>query len=156
MTRRPQLLLSRVADNLYWGARYLERAEDTARLVRAYTELVIDLPTRVTSTWEPLLAVAGSRVDFDAPDAGFTKEDVTAGLMELVRADHPIFVRLITDEELHAFIDGELDPIRAADVAASASGLRSAREAVVAAPTSGPTAKMAASRCRKSNSLNTW
>jgi misacylated tRNA(Ala) deacylase len=43
-----------------------------------------------------------SRVDFDAPDAGFTKEDVTAGLMKLVRADHPIFVRLITDEELAA------------------------------------------------------
>ncbi|TIT71787.1 MAG: alanyl-tRNA editing protein, partial [Mesorhizobium sp.] len=31
-----------------------------------------------------------SRVDFDIPDAGFTKEDVTARLMELVRADHPI------------------------------------------------------------------
>jgi len=43
-----------------------------------------------------------SRVDFDAPDAGFTKEDVTAGLMALVRADHPIFIRLITDEELAA------------------------------------------------------
>ncbi|MER9424985.1 alanyl-tRNA editing protein [Mesorhizobium sp. M0317] len=43
-----------------------------------------------------------SRVDFDAPDAGFTREDVTAGLMELVRADHPILVRLITDEELAA------------------------------------------------------
>ena len=43
-----------------------------------------------------------SRVDFDIPDAGFTKEDVTARLMELVRADHPIFTRLITDEELAA------------------------------------------------------
>jgi len=43
-----------------------------------------------------------SRVDFDAPDAGFTKEDVTAGLMALVRADHPIFIRMITDEELAA------------------------------------------------------
>ncbi|MER8431313.1 alanyl-tRNA editing protein [Mesorhizobium caraganae] len=43
-----------------------------------------------------------SRVDFDAPEAGFTKEDVTAGLMELVLADHPIFIRLITDEELAA------------------------------------------------------
>ncbi|MBA1144981.1 alanyl-tRNA editing protein [Mesorhizobium neociceri] len=43
-----------------------------------------------------------SRVDFDAPDAGFTREEVTAGLMELVRADHPIFIRLITDEELAA------------------------------------------------------
>ncbi|AZO51768.1 MAG: alanyl-tRNA editing protein [Mesorhizobium sp.] len=43
-----------------------------------------------------------SRVDFDIPDAGFTKEDVTARLMELVRADHPIFTRLITDQELAA------------------------------------------------------
>ncbi|RWN28824.1 alanyl-tRNA editing protein [Mesorhizobium sp.] len=43
-----------------------------------------------------------SRVDFDIPDAGFTKEDVTARLMELVRADHPVFTRLITDEELAA------------------------------------------------------
>ena len=81
MTRRPQLLLSRVADNLYWGARYLERAEDTAQLVRAYTELVIDLPTRVTSTWEPLLAVAGSRVDFDAFHLQATEIDIVRFLV---------------------------------------------------------------------------
>lgn len=43
-----------------------------------------------------------SRVDFDIPDAGFTKEDVTARLMELVHANHPVFTRLITDEELAA------------------------------------------------------
>lgn len=43
-----------------------------------------------------------SRVDFDLPDAGFTKESVTERLMELVRADQPIFTRWITDEELAA------------------------------------------------------
>ena len=43
-----------------------------------------------------------ARVDFDIPDAGFTKEDVTAKLMELVRADHPVATRWITDEELAA------------------------------------------------------
>lgn len=53
------MLLSRVADRLYWAARYLERAEDTARLVRSYTDLVIDLPISVLSSWEPMLAVAG-------------------------------------------------------------------------------------------------
>ncbi|MCB1000719.1 MAG: alpha-E domain-containing protein [Ilumatobacteraceae bacterium] len=58
------MLLSRTADSLYWGARYLERAEDTARLVRSYTELVIDLPTSAVSTWEPLLAVSGSSESF--------------------------------------------------------------------------------------------
>lgn len=43
-----------------------------------------------------------SRVDFDIPDAGVTREGVSAELMELVRADHPIFTRWITDEELAA------------------------------------------------------
>ncbi len=48
------------------------------------------------------MAEDDSRVDFDIPDAGFTKEDVTAKLMELVRADHPVSTRWITDEELAA------------------------------------------------------
>lgn len=43
-----------------------------------------------------------SRVDFDLPDAGVTKEGVTVKLMELVNANHPIFTRWITDEELAA------------------------------------------------------
>lgn len=41
-----------------------------------------------------------SRVDFDIPDAGVTREGVSDQLMELVRGDHPIFVKWITDEEL--------------------------------------------------------
>ena len=43
-----------------------------------------------------------SRIDFDIPDAGFSKEDVTARLIELVAADHPVFTRLITDADLAA------------------------------------------------------
>jgi misacylated tRNA(Ala) deacylase len=43
-----------------------------------------------------------SRVDFDLPDAGVTREGISERLMELVRADHPIFVKWITDEELAA------------------------------------------------------
>ena len=43
-----------------------------------------------------------SRVDFDFPDAGAAKEDVTARLMELVRADHPVTYRWISDDELAA------------------------------------------------------
>lgn len=52
-------LLSRVAEDLYWAARYMERAEDTARIVREYTNLIIDLPTSVMSGWAPLLAIIG-------------------------------------------------------------------------------------------------
>lgn len=43
-----------------------------------------------------------SRVDFDLPDASVTKEEVSARLLALVNADHPIFVRQITDDELAA------------------------------------------------------
>ena len=43
-----------------------------------------------------------SRVDFDIAEAAFNKNDVTAKLMELVRADHPVFTRWITDDELAA------------------------------------------------------
>jgi uncharacterized alpha-E superfamily protein len=62
-------LLARVADRLYWGARYLERAEDTARIIRAYHELVIDFPGDVMLRWEPLAAISGNVVAFEfAPD----------------------------------------------------------------------------------------
>lgn len=37
-------MLSRVAERLFWMARYLERAEDTARLIHAYTHMVMDIP----------------------------------------------------------------------------------------------------------------
>ncbi len=58
------VLLSRVAENLYWSSRYLERAEGTARLARTYTEVMVDLPTSVSTSWEPLLAITGSTSAF--------------------------------------------------------------------------------------------
>jgi uncharacterized alpha-E superfamily protein len=58
------MLLSRVADRIYWAARYIERAEDTARLVRAHGEMMADLPPQIETRWEPLVAVTGSDVRF--------------------------------------------------------------------------------------------
>lgn len=43
-----------------------------------------------------------SRIDLDIPDPSYTKELVTERLMEMVRADHPVTIRWITDEELAA------------------------------------------------------
>ena len=54
------MLLARVAEDLYWAARYLERAEDVARIVREHTNLIVDFPVAVPLTWEPLGAVAGA------------------------------------------------------------------------------------------------
>jgi uncharacterized alpha-E superfamily protein len=58
-------LLARVADRLYWAARYIERAEDTSRIIRAYHDLVVDFPGDVMLSWEPLTAIAGSEVPGD-------------------------------------------------------------------------------------------
>lgn len=48
------------------------------------------------------VAEEDSRVDFDIPDTGYSKEEVTAKLMELVRADHPVSIKWMTDEQLAA------------------------------------------------------
>jgi uncharacterized alpha-E superfamily protein len=61
------VLLARSAGRLYWGARYVERAEDTARVVRAYHELVVDDPSEEPLRWEPLAVLAGSNVTIDVP-----------------------------------------------------------------------------------------
>jgi uncharacterized alpha-E superfamily protein len=66
-------LLARVADRLYWAARYVERAEDTARIVRAYHDLVVDFPGDVMLRWEPLAAISGNVVSVvpdDDDDSG--------------------------------------------------------------------------------------
>ncbi|WP_431192827.1 alanyl-tRNA editing protein [Tianweitania aestuarii] len=48
------------------------------------------------------VSVDDSRVDFDMQGATITKEDATEKLMALVRADHPVFTRMISEEELAA------------------------------------------------------
>ncbi|MEY2589858.1 MAG: hypothetical protein QOJ67_1842 [Acidimicrobiaceae bacterium] len=58
------MLLSRVAESVYWAGRYLERAEATARLIQVHTELFLDLPKSAGIGWTPLLAVTGSGESF--------------------------------------------------------------------------------------------
>ena len=67
-------LLARVAERIYWGARYVERAEDTARIIRAYHELVVDFPGDVMLRWEPLAAIAGNVVAFEFADDDYSGE----------------------------------------------------------------------------------
>jgi len=57
-------MLSRVASHIYWMARYIERAENTARLIRVNTNLQLDLPKRVRLGWEPIVEITGSQKTF--------------------------------------------------------------------------------------------
>ncbi len=52
-------MLSRVAERIYWFARYLERAENTARIVNVNAHLLLDLPRRVPLGWQPLIDITG-------------------------------------------------------------------------------------------------
>mgnify|MGYP005846676677 CR=1 FL=1 len=65
-------MLSRVADSLYWMARYLERAEHTARLMEVTMNLALDASAQEGPvSWAGLLKA----LDTPAPDKGddFTK-----------------------------------------------------------------------------------
>lgn len=58
-------MLSRVAENLYWLGRYVERAENTARLVSVNAFLLLDLPAGIAPGWRPLIEIAGLERAFD-------------------------------------------------------------------------------------------
>lgn len=57
-------MLSRVANNIYWMARYIERAENTARLINVNTHLLLDLPKKVRLGWEPIIDITSNREYF--------------------------------------------------------------------------------------------
>ncbi|WP_336244821.1 alpha-E domain-containing protein [Shewanella sp. SG41-4] len=54
-------MLSRVASTLYWQARYLERAENTARIINVNSHLLLDLPKSVVLGWEPIVDILSNR-----------------------------------------------------------------------------------------------
>lgn len=60
--RRP--LLSRVADSVYWMARYIERAENVARYIGVTLHLQLDLPLSREHQWQPLVDTSGDTEDF--------------------------------------------------------------------------------------------
>ncbi|NND59947.1 MAG: alpha-E domain-containing protein [Gammaproteobacteria bacterium] len=54
-------MLSRAAERIYWTGRYLERAQNTARIVQQYSQLLLDLPEEVGVEWMELVAIFGAR-----------------------------------------------------------------------------------------------
>ena len=57
-------LLSRVADSVYWMARYIERAENVARFIGVNLNLQIDLPLAPSQQWQPLVDTSGDSEAF--------------------------------------------------------------------------------------------
>lgn len=67
-------MLSRIAESLYWIGRYVERAEDTARILDVHVQHLLEAPTAdIASTCRVLLDAMGA----DPPDGPLDARRVT-------------------------------------------------------------------------------
>src|SRR6185503_9054325 len=69
-------LLSRVADSMYWMARYIERAENVARFIGVNLHLQLDLPLEPRHQWQPLIDTSGDTEIFEEKWGEATEENV--------------------------------------------------------------------------------
>lgn len=74
-------MLSRVAERVYWQARYLERAENTARLLNVFSTLLLDLPPRTKLGWRSLVEITGASAAFDSRYKQMTERTVMRFLL---------------------------------------------------------------------------
>lgn len=80
------MLLSRVADALYWINRYLERAEHTARLARVRLDLGLD-KRRETEAWDFERLYAGLRIKPPTPRPALPSDLVDAIVFDSANRD---------------------------------------------------------------------
>lgn len=59
-------MLSRVAERIYWTARYLQRVESSARLVNVYTNLLMDLPNDIDISWYNLVSLNSAEDEYES------------------------------------------------------------------------------------------
>lgn len=59
-------MLRRIAGDLFWSARYLERAQWRARLLDVNYRLLLEVPPRDADPWEPLVQITGEMEHFGA------------------------------------------------------------------------------------------
>jgi uncharacterized alpha-E superfamily protein len=75
-------MLSRVAERVYWAGRYIERAEDIARLVDVHSQLMLDLPREAGVAWPQAMEIIG----LDQPPGGHG-EDTERDMLKLLLTD---------------------------------------------------------------------
>ena len=61
----PERMLSRIAESLFWMARYMERAEDTARILDVNYHMLLEQSQQTYRLrWEPLVNISGEQDRF--------------------------------------------------------------------------------------------
>ncbi|HEY5041347.1 MAG TPA: alpha-E domain-containing protein [Verrucomicrobiae bacterium] len=78
-------MLSRVANSLYWMARYIERAENIARIVDVNLQLLLDMRNldakRLIEYWQPIVEATGDEETFFKSHPHATGDAVTEFLV---------------------------------------------------------------------------
>jgi uncharacterized alpha-E superfamily protein len=78
-------MLSRVANSLYWMARYIERSENIARIVDVNLQLLLDIRNldekRLTAYWLPIVQATGDEESFFKKNPHATGKAVTEFLV---------------------------------------------------------------------------
>ncbi len=69
-------MLSRVAERLFWTARYLERAESLARVVKTLSRLRMDVPKGTELPWTTLFAILGNHPEYKASGRASTETNI--------------------------------------------------------------------------------
>ena len=69
-------MLSRVAESIYWMARYVERAENTARFIDVTLNVILDQPENTNQQWDPLVQTTGDVEFFREHYGDSTPENV--------------------------------------------------------------------------------
>ncbi len=96
VTEQQDVLPSRVAENMFWMARYAERAETTIRLLRTvFIQLGKDFGNADAQQVEALNVLLGAVTQLTLTFPGFTAE----GEAELLAAPQPELLSLIIDSE---------------------------------------------------------
>ncbi|EYB67760.1 hypothetical protein DEIPH_ctg033orf0199 [Deinococcus phoenicis] len=74
------LLLSRLAENLFWIGRYVERAENTARLLNVNYSASLEMAGRARESWRPLLELTGGEAQLRAKYGRVDARSISAWL----------------------------------------------------------------------------
>lgn len=75
-------MLSRTADNLYWTGRYMERAENMARILDVSQQLAVQgrVASHESPEWAAVLAVLGAEEFYASTQGGVTEDGVVSFL----------------------------------------------------------------------------
>ena len=92
-------MLSRVAEKLYWMARYIERTENTARLIRSYNRLILDIPVGSEPSWLILADILDAKAEFKQAYSDISEQNIHRFLIRRKTAKTSLHFSIIQARE---------------------------------------------------------